>query len=372
MKPILILFAFFSLVLATKSPAQNSAPYALDPKSYQTLPGQMACLTIKTADADPADTVRISWSTAVQAATFTHNSGAVQHAEGQICWTPTNSDPGHEPYLFFITMDDGHVQVVDTFFIWVRGIPERDSFHMTKGACGERFFYSTFNEWTNQVSYQLSNGMTASYTVPVEDVVFTKLKPGMYILKTVLMSNTPVYKTYRDTFYVTEGHDVTSKFETLSEPNEYRVTLTEQNGNLDVHYAWTIKNSLGIMKLPDTLMQITVQVWEPSDLCVYISSDQNCADTLCFSLPADPNGIQEIEKQVLIYPNPCIDELNVESHKPIMSLTLFDIQGKQVLQQKETAALSTKLDVATLPKGTYLLAIRYIDGSTGHHSVVVR
>ncbi|MHB1279264.1 MAG: T9SS type A sorting domain-containing protein [Bacteroidia bacterium] len=371
MKPTLILFVFFSLFCSVESVAQNSAPYALDPKSYQTLPGQTACLNIKTADDDPADTVRISWNTAVQTATFTHNSGFVKHAEGQICWTTTNSDPRPEPYLFFITMDDGHVQVVDTFFIWVRGIPERDSFHITKGDCGERIFYSSFNQWTDKVMYQLSNGMTAVYNMPVEEVSFTKLKPGMYVLRTQAASNTPVFNNYRDTFYVTEGQDVTSQFETLSEPNEYRITLTEHSGNPDVHYSWTLENSLGINMLPDTLMQLTVQVWEPSDLCVYISSDGNCADTLCFSLTADPNGIQELNRQSKIYPNPCIDQLHIESPKPILSLTLFDTQGKQVLHQEAAATLSTKLEVAVLPKGTYLLAIRYADQSVGRHAIVL-
>ncbi len=372
MKPSLILFVFFCLIGSVESAAQNSAPYALDPKSKQTLPGQTACLNIKTADDDPSDTVRISWSTAVQTATFTHNNGAVQHAAGQICWTPTNSDPRHEPYLFFITMDDGHVQVVDTFLIWVRGIPERDLFHITKGACGERIFFASFNEWTSKVAYIFYYDGAPFYSTTESGIALKNLKPGTYVLVTRVQSNTPVFNSYLDTFYVTEGHDVTSKFETLSEPNEYRITLTEHSGNPDVHYSWTLENSLGINILPDTLMHLTVQVWEPSVLCVYIRSDQNCEDTLCFSLPADPTGMQELNRPPNIYPNPCIDELSIESQKPMLSLTLFDIQGKQALHQEETSSLSTKLEVADLPKGTYLLAIHYADHSVGRHAIVIR
>lgn len=365
----LLLFCF---VIGNLVHAQNAAPYTIGPKSLQTLPGQNTCLNIQTADDDPADTVRISWNSTVQSATFNSNNGFVQHASGEICWTPTTSDPRSEPYLFFITLDDGHVQVTDTFSFMVGGIPERDSFHYTKGACGERMFYSTFNEWVDAVSYQFSDSTTFTFNSPVTEISLQGLDPGTYVLKTSVMSNTPAYKNYFDTILITEGINVTSKFEILSEPNQYRITLTENYGNPTASYFWTAENSLGLTVLPDTLPEITIQVWETTDLCAIVSSDQNCTDTSCFTLPVNPNNVLEIEKQARIYPNPCVDQLHIESHKPILSLTILDIQGKPVLQKEEANTLTSQLEVSELPKGTYLLAILYSDHSVRRHVVVVR
>lgn len=376
MKWTLILFVLFCLICSTESAAQNSAPYALDPKRKQTLPGQQACITIKTADDDPSDTVRISWSTTVQTATFTHNSGAVQHAEGQICWTPTNSHPRHEPYLFFITLDDGHVQVVDTFLIMVLGFPARDSLFFEEGACGELEILSQVNDWTDFVWYRFHKEGQFGDTVTVYQkrikFTYTRLISGTYILETRVWHNFPLWRTYYDTIVLENGHDLSSKMTLLAEPNQFSIKVTNKSIDPEVKYDWAKLNSLGLTILPDSTPEIIIQVWEHTLVRAVVSSAKPCNDTLWFELNPEPSSVMELDGGAIIYPNPCIDEIRIESLKPMLSLTLFDIQGKQAVLQEETASLSTKLEVAGLPKGTYLLAIRYMDGSAGHHTVVFR
>lgn len=364
------------MICSVESAAQNSAPYALYPKSYQTLPGQNACLNIKTADDDPADTVRISWNNTGQTATLNSNSGFVQHATGQLCWTPTNLDPRPEPYPFFIILDDGHVQVVDTFLIMVHGFPKRDSFFFEEGACGELEILSQVNDWTDFTWYRFHKEGQLGDTVTLYQkrikFNYTHLMSGTYILETRVWKNFPLWRTYYDTIVLENGHDLSSKMTHLAEPNQYSIKVTNNSIDTEVKYEWAKLNSLGHTLLPDTTSELIIQVWEHTLVRVVITSDKPCNDTLWFELNPEPSSVEELDYRALVYPNPCINEISIESHKPMLSLTLFDIQGKQVLQKEEDKTLTTHLEVTGLPKGTFLLAIRYADGSTGHHAVVIR
>lgn len=135
MKTIYLSLIFILLSTVNLS-AQNSKPYTQGPKSVQTVPGQAVRISVNTDDDDILDTVRLTWSSGVPAATFTSNSGMVKHASGEISWTPGDGDTSRIPYPFYIIMDDGHEQVMDTFFIRVNGLPERLFYSKNYGNCG--------------------------------------------------------------------------------------------------------------------------------------------------------------------------------------------------------------------------------------------
>ncbi|SKC10065.1 Por secretion system C-terminal sorting domain-containing protein [Soonwooa buanensis] len=62
--------------------------------------------------------------------------------------------------------------------------------------------------------------------------------------------------------------------------------------------------------------------------------------------------------EILLYPNPTMDILNIVSQKEIKYLTIIDASGKLVHGYKSV----NKVDVKKLPSGTYLLIIDTIDG----------
>ncbi|MEO5570135.1 MAG: T9SS type A sorting domain-containing protein [Bacteroidia bacterium] len=64
-----------------------------------------------------------------------------------------------------------------------------------------------------------------------------------------------------------------------------------------------------------------------------------------------------------IFPNPTSDFLNVESSEELRSLTLFDLQGKTVMQnQVEGEVFTHQVNISNLPKGIYFLRVN--DGTT--------
>lgn len=66
---------------------------------------------------------------------------------------------------------------------------------------------------------------------------------------------------------------------------------------------------------------------------------------------------QNAEKvKVSVYPNPAKNVVNIKSENQINSVTVFDIQGRQV-QTKIVGATETILDISNLQQGNYLLKI---------------
>lgn len=67
----------------------------------------------------------------------------------------------------------------------------------------------------------------------------------------------------------------------------------------------------------------------------------------------------EGQKNVLVYPNPASDLLNVNLSgiKGKSEVSLFDINGRQVLRREVNAA-NTQLDISSLPTGVYIIKIK--------------
>ncbi|MGI9550301.1 MAG: T9SS type A sorting domain-containing protein [Aurantibacter sp.] len=62
---------------------------------------------------------------------------------------------------------------------------------------------------------------------------------------------------------------------------------------------------------------------------------------------------------IVVYPNPVIDQLNIETNNnAVYGITLFAVNGKQALQQKVDATLlEHKIDLSHLAKGMYVLRL---------------
>lgn len=77
------------------------------------------------------------------------------------------------------------------------------------------------------------------------------------------------------------------------------------------------------------------------------------------------NEVSAKAKSLSIFPNPTKGEVNVKTDKKIKSSTIVDISGKTVLKTD-----SKKVDISSLPKGTYLMQVEFGDGSTATEKVV--
>ncbi|UMQ40424.1 T9SS type A sorting domain-containing protein [Chryseobacterium sp. Y16C] len=75
--------------------------------------------------------------------------------------------------------------------------------------------------------------------------------------------------------------------------------------------------------------------------------------------------INKKNKALLIYPNPTKGEVSVKADKKIITSNVIDITGKSVLK-----AESEKVNLSSLPAGTYFLQIDFTDGTSTSEKVI--
>ncbi|WP_379966514.1 T9SS type A sorting domain-containing protein [Epilithonimonas sp. UC225_85] len=71
------------------------------------------------------------------------------------------------------------------------------------------------------------------------------------------------------------------------------------------------------------------------------------------------------KSQVSVYPNPATDVITVKSENKIAQVSIFDISGKAVKTTSETT-----INVENLAKGSYIVSIKYADGTTESKKVI--
>ena len=69
--------------------------------------------------------------------------------------------------------------------------------------------------------------------------------------------------------------------------------------------------------------------------------------------------------QAKIYPNPATDVINIASDKKIANVSVFDASGKVVKTTTETA-----VNIQNLAKGSYVVSIKYADGTVESRKVI--
>ncbi len=78
-------------------------------------------------------------------------------------------------------------------------------------------------------------------------------------------------------------------------------------------------------------------------------------------------AVSDVAKKssVSVYPNPATDVVNIKSDKKVESVSIYDAAGKIV---KTTA--ETSINVQNFAKGSYIVSIKYVDGSKESTKVI--
>lgn len=77
------------------------------------------------------------------------------------------------------------------------------------------------------------------------------------------------------------------------------------------------------------------------------------------------NEISKANTNTFIYPNPTKGEIYIKTDKKIKSAAIFDMSGKSLFNNT-----SERLDISSLPKGTYLLKVDFSDGTSKTEKVI--
>lgn len=126
--------------------------------------------------------------------------------------------------------------------------------------------------------------------------------------------------------------------------------------------AWINKfRQLRTFDADDNEIELIYQAWN-SD----IDDWRNLTRSVSFWSAAAPfdattlniNSINDDSYSVVVYPNPTANYIHINASTPVHSVTLFNLQGKEILKTKG----KTKIDIGHLTAGMYLVKI-HIDNS---------
>ena len=101
-----------------------------------------------------------------------------------------------------------------------------------------------------------------------------------------------------------------------------------------------------------------------SDTLLFTTPQDTTQDTLPHIIPYNPAGIDaagSLDRFSQMMPNPAGEVVNVLSSYRLVSVAVYDLSGRRMLNQP-AEGLSATLDVSALPRGTYIVAIRTLQG----------
>lgn len=102
----------------------------------------------------------------------------------------------------------------------------------------------------------------------------------------------------------------------------------------------------------------TLQSFTPEingEYAVIITNSTNCSVTSeCVSVTAVSIDEHSLQTSITLYPNPATNELNVQTESPINSLSIFNLLGQKVLEQKDQIP---QINISQLTPGIYLLSV---------------
>ena len=110
-----------------------------------------------------------------------------------------------------------------------------------------------------------------------------------------------------------------------------------------------------------------------SDTLLFTTPQDTTPDTLPWVIPStlDARDMGSLDRFTRMMPNPAGEVVNVLSSYRLESVAVYDLSGRLLLEQP-AEGLSATLDVSALPRGTYIVAIRTLQGVATKKLVVER
>jgi len=353
-----LLTLFVQFCLAVGASAQNNLPSIDPPKSMTVVAQTQGCFYISTQDLDANDSTTLSVQSAVTGYSFSDNNGAVKHAEGELCWTPSLADTVNSPHPFYLTVSDGKVQVSDTFWFTVIAGPALVRHEILLDSCGELTLDNEANAWTTQTELIIKDS-TGSNLLQTSTISHqTHLTPGTYILWVTLSNNVPLITRYIDTIHVIHGIDIRG-VNTSFDSSSMEFVFEADDRSLDaITYQWIREDGPNqYSTFNNTGPVLRIQLWESASIGCIASNAFGCQDTFIYVIQVDPNSIHTIDPNFSLFPNPTSEFLNIETENSQTNHYIIQsIDGKMMIRGQLHPERNT-ISVTGLQSGVYFISI---------------
>lgn len=119
----------------------------------------------------------------------------------------------------------------------------------------------------------------------------------------------------------------------------------------------------------DTLTIASVE--SNMDILLTVTNNNNQCDTtrwITIIASDTPIGFDELsEATVLLYPNPAVNHINIESSEAIRNITIYNALGQQMVSMENT----NRVDVRNFSMGVYSMRITMENGSITDHKFII-
>ena len=86
----------------------------------------------------------------------------------------------------------------------------------------------------------------------------------------------------------------------------------------------------------------------------------------------DYAALKDVELSSQIFPNPCVDMLQIKTGEPIQELQFFDVLGKSCLSKIGIHSNNVTLELSHLPSGVYHMNILFEHGQTLQKQIIIK
>ncbi len=164
--------------------------------------------------------------------------------------------------------------------------------------------------------------------------------------------------------------------------NEVTKTMLVISDNSPNFYQWGYDRWVGGSLVSDTLLGETKASYYNTNIASNIANQgfiywcQTSFDGACWNRSYFPNYPVEVEENEIpsttVWPNPFDQIIRIESNRSIEKIELYDLSGA-LIRAEHTGLESGILELnnlQSLPPSTYLLVLKYVDGSATNHKIV--
>ncbi len=263
----------------------NNAPVlsagSSDQRNYYVCAGNQVSISFNTMDADPKDTVNISYMMNMKNASFSATTNSLWN-NGTFYWKPQKSDIQKSPHqLMLAAYDDkgpipGRAEKV--YNIYVIGERPQVSIKTDVKTCGEIAFEATGQDTSTITRYGWNiNGWGATG----RQISFQTKKNGKYYIKLVVLNKAGCEATYIDSVEISNLPEISlGKDFTLCKGSKAQLN---PNANTAYKYKWQANSTLS----SDTVASPEIQPLTDQEYIVEVTDKSGCkiTDTLKVFVP---------------------------------------------------------------------------------------
>lgn len=120
----------------------------------------------------------------------------------------------------------------------------------------------------------------------------------------------------------------------------------------------------------ETRMRVAMRFISKAPVCGTIVNGD--VEDYCVTILSEPTGISQIENTLLLYPVPATTTLFVQAKEVMDQYRVLDLNGRNIGEWRQIKTTQTRLPLASLSAGMYILEIKWIDGKRSLHKIVKR